>query len=284
MNPKVKISVDCICDLPRKLQNELNISIMYFYIQTEEGRFQDIAEVNSKGIIEYLEQGKQVRTSIASLEEYEEYFKSIKEECNVPIIHICAAKYVSHSYEVALQATQQIDDIYIIDSGQLSGGISIMALTAAEMAAAGADYELILKELEIMKDKVCTSFVVDTTQYLYRNQKVNKFIVRLCDIFPLHPILELVDSKMCISGVCIGEMKYNIKGYVRRILKKPQTIDTDIVFIISAGCSTEFIEAIKEEVKKKVNWKQIIVNSSSATVSSNCGPGSFGVLFMRKTG
>ena len=77
MGNNVKISVDCICDLPRKMQKELYLSIMYFYIETEEGRFQDIRELNSEAIIEYLEEGKQAKSSSASMKEYKAHFDSI---------------------------------------------------------------------------------------------------------------------------------------------------------------------------------------------------------------
>lgn len=282
MGNNVKISVDCICDLPRKMWNELNLSIMYFYIETEEGRFQDVCELNSECIIEYLNEGKEAKSSSASMEEYKAHFESIKKEHDGPIIHICIAKYVSDSYGSAIEAAKLIDDVYVVDSGHLSGGMSLMILVAAEMAAAGAGYELILKELEKMREKVCSSFIVNTTEHLYRNGKISKTVVKVSNILSLRPVLCLKDSRMVVSDICIGDIRSCAKTYIKKILKDPETIDSETVFLISAGCSFEFMEFVKEEVKKIVKWKKIIVNTASATVTSNCGPGTFGVLFARK--
>ena len=66
------------------------------------------------------------------------------------------------------------------------------------------------------------------------------------------------------------------------MLKKPESIDPEVVFLISAGCSYEYLESIKKEIQKYIKCQRLIVNTASATVTSNCGPGTFGVLFMRK--
>lgn len=282
MKNKVRISVDCICDLPRKMWDELNLSIMYFYITTEEGRFQDIRELNSDCIIEYLEQGKVAKSGVASVEEYKEHFQKVKKKYGGAIIHISVAQYVSVAYKAATKAAECMEDVYVVDSGQLSGGMSLMILEAAEMAAAGADYELILNEMEVMKKKINTSFIVDSTKYLYRNGKIKKVVMNLCNMFSLHPILRLSNSYMGVSGICMGNSKRCAKAYIKKILKKPETIDTDVVFVVSAGCSYEFINFVKEEIQKRAKWQKIIINTASATVTSNCGSGTFGVLFARK--
>ncbi|MBQ7954507.1 MAG: DegV family EDD domain-containing protein [Lachnospiraceae bacterium] len=282
MKNKVRISVDCICDLPRKMWDELNLSIMYFYITTEEGRFQDIRELNSDCIIEYLEQGKVAKSGAASVEEYKEHFQKVKKKHGGAIIHISVAQYVSGAYKAATKAAECMEDVYVVDSGQLSGGMSLMILEAAEMAAAGADYELILNEMEVMKKKINTSFIVDSTKYLYRNGQIKKVVMNLCNMFSLHPILRLSNSHMGVSGICMGNSKRCAKAYIKKILKKPETIDTDVVFVVSAGCSYEFINFVKEEIQKRAKWQKIIINTASATITSNCGSGTFGVLFARK--
>ena len=157
-----------------------------------------------------------------------------------------------------------------------------MVLAAAEMAAAGADCELILEELESMKEKVCSSFIVDSTEHLYRNGKVSKTVVNISKIFSLRPVLYLKDSRMVVSDICIGDSRNCAKSYIRKILKDSDTINPETVFLISAGCSYEFLIFVKEEIQKRVKWKNIIVNTASATVTSNCGPGTFGILFARK--
>lgn len=280
---KVIISVDCICDLPRKMWQELDVNMMHFYITTEEGRFRDIFELNAECIIDYLEKGKEASSSSAPAEEYKAHFLDLKKRYkNSIIIHISAAKNVSESYNTASEVAKTMEDVYIIDSGQLSGGMCFMAMTASEMAKAGADYELIISELNRMREKISTSFIVDNTSHLYRNGKIKKNVMKICTMFSLHPILKLTDSSMKAASLCIGKPNFYAKTYVRKMLKKPESIDPEVVFLISAGCSYEYLESIKKEIQKYIKCQRLIVNTASATVTSNCGPGTFGVLFMRK--
>lgn len=282
MTNRVRISVDCVCDLPRRMWEELELSIMFFYITTEEGRFRDIEEVNSENMVEYLEQGKRAHSRCASAEEYKQHFLNIRKEHDGPIIHICIARYVSGSYDSACEAAENMENVWVVDSGHLSGGMSLMVISAAEMAKAGAGCELILQELEDMRNRVCTSFVVDSTDCLYTNGKISGKIDTFCKTFSLHPVLKLKDSRMGAAGICIGNMKRYARSYIRKVLKHPETIDTDMVFIVNAGCSYEFMSFVKEEIQKRVKWKRLIICSASATVTCNCGAGTFGVLYTRK--
>lgn len=279
----VMISTDCVSDLTEEILDKYKIPLMYYYVKTEEARFQDTREMTSDNLIEYMEQdGKRAYTSSASVEEYREFFSGLLEKTNAPIIHICMAQNVSNGYATALEASAQMERIHVVDSGHLSGGMGLMVLTAADMALRGAGCELILAEMERMRDKVSSSFIVNSTECLYRNGKIGRGIDTLCSIFSLHPILELQESHMRPAGLSIGSGKRYARAYLRWALKKSDNIVTDVVFLITAGCSYEFQQFLKEELEKRVKWKRVIVNEASATISCNCGSGAFGVLFVRK--
>lgn len=279
---KVLISTDCISDLPVDIQKEYGIPMMYCYVQTEEARFQDINEITSDNLLEYMQQGKDAYSCVASEEEYRTYFSELRKKHAGPIIHISTARYVSKGYRVAATVADKLENVYVVDSGQLSGGLGILVMKAADMARKGAVCELILQELERMKEKVSTTFVVDSTSALYRNKRINKRIFQICDLLNIHPILLLKNSKMRSSGISFGNKKRFVKTYLARVLNHQDTIDKEVAFIVSVGCSYEMQQFIKEEVEKKVQFKKLIVTTASATIASNCGAGTFGVLFMRK--
>lgn len=281
---KVLVSTDCVSDLTKELQEKYEIPVMYYYVRTEEARFQDTNEMTSDDLIEYIElDGKKAYSGCASAEEYKEYFENLKNRtgCSV-IIHICMAKDVSDAFDTAGDAAKSVGQVYVVDSGHLSGGMGIMVLAAADMARRGASCEIILKELERMKRKISSSFIVDSTDYLYRNGRINKNVAALCKALSLHPILKLKDSKMMPAGICMGNQKRLARVYIRWALRKKEKIVPDIVFLITAGCSYEFQQFLKKEIEKRVKWKKIIVNTASATISCNCGSGAFGVLFLTR--
>lgn len=279
----VLISTDCVCDLPNELRQKYHIPMMHYYIHTEEARFQDNLEMISADLFEYMdEDGKRTHSSCASKEEYRLFFAELRKATTKPIIHICMAKNVSAAYATASEAAAEMEEVYVVDSGHLSGGMGIMVLTAAEMAERGAVCEVIIAEMESLKNQVSSSFVVNSTECLRRNGKLNKRISSFCEFFRIHPVLKLKDSSMKPAGIKFGSRYTFARSYIRSTLRKKEKIVTDIVFLITAGCSYEYQNFLKEEISKSIKWKQIIVNEASATISCNCGAGAFGILFVRK--
>lgn len=279
----VLVSTDCVSDLTKELQKRYRIPVMHYYVQTEEARFQDVTEMASDDLIEYIEvDGKEAYSSPAPVEEYKQFFEEIQNGTGREVIHICMAKYVSDAYQRAGEAAQDMEQVHVVDSGHLSGGMGIMVLIAADMAERGAPCEVILQELERLKKKVSTSFIVDSTECLYRNGKMKKGIARFLDRFSLHPILELSDSRMRVTGICVGKSQSFARSYIRWVLREKKEIVPDVVFLITAGCSYEFQQFLRKEIEKRIPWKKIIVNTASATISCNCGSKAFGVLFVKK--
>ncbi|MGN0291975.1 MAG: DegV family protein [Lachnospiraceae bacterium] len=279
----VLVSTDCVSDLTPELQERYQIPVMYYYIHTEEARFQDTIEITSDNLVEYMEvDGKRAYSSCASVEEYRTFFEKQMKKTKGEIIHICVAKHVSDAWETATEAAKDLERVHVVNSGHLSGGMGIMVLAAADMAECGAPCEVILEELVRLKDKISTSFIVDSTECLYRNGKIGRRIALFCENLLLHPILKLSKSRMKVAGICIGSRQYFAKTYIRHMLRDKKTIVPDIVFLITAGCSYEFEQFLRREIEKQVPWKRVIVNTASATISCNCGSGAFGVLFLRK--
>ncbi len=283
MQERVLISTDCVSDLTPELQKRYEISVMYYYVVTEEGRYQDTREMNSDNLIEYLEkEKKEAFSDVASIEEYKSYFEGLKEKNLGPVIHICMARYVSSAYNVALEAAARLKDVYVVDSGHLSGGMGISVLAAADMAQRGATASIILKELKWLGKHTSSSFIVGSTSGLYRNERISKGLDWFCRFFSLHPILKLKNSKMVLAGIGVGNQRTFTKMYIRWVLRNHKNIIPEVVFLISAGCSYEYQEFIKRELQRRFLFKKIIINSASAAISANCGAGAFGLLFLRK--
>ncbi len=72
------------------------------------------------------------------------------------------------------------------------------------------------------------------------------------------------------------------RRYVKKLFHTEKEIDTSVIFLTYAGCTVRQIEEITEEVKKYAAFDRVILQKASATVSSNCGVGTFGLMFARK--
>ncbi len=279
---KIHITTDCVCDLPKELLEHYNIGTMYCYVHTDHGRFCDINEITSDNLLEYLSNSEgKAKSQVATVEEFETFFSdalSIGEQ----VIHISTAQKTGNGFKAASMAAQGFGNVTVVDSGHLSSGLGLMVLCAAHLAKKGYYVEEILKELEKMKQKVSTSFVVPSAESLYRNGKISYNIMKVCGTLDLHLVLSLKKSKLVLTGIKSGNMKRVYLEYIKEQFKGKKNIDTRLLFITYAGCTSRQLHEFKKEVEKYQKFDRIIFQKASATISSNCGLGTMGVLYIKK--
>ena len=278
----VMISTDSVCDLPEDLVEKYQIAVMPFRLHTEGGEFLDGIEAEADGIISYMsEMGKHVRSVSPDVAEYEEFFAEQLTGSQY-IIHITTAKNASEGYANAEEASKTFDNVIVVDSGHLSSGMGLIVLRAAECAAEGLSVDAIINKIADMKRRTKTSFIVESTEYLARSGRIAPRINELCKVLMLHPVLVLRKSSIDIGAIRIGTKDHVRKKYIDSIFNVMGTIDTRILFITYAGLTREELEDIKKQVQKKVSFQNIICQKASSAISTHCGPGTFGLLFMMR--
>ena len=157
-----------------------------------------------------------------------------------------------------------------------------MVLSAAECAEAGMSAENVVSELEQMKNKVKTSFIVDSTEYLARSGRVSEKVNSICKTLMIHPVIVLKNSYMKVGAVRIGTKQFVWRKYIESVLSSIHNIDKRMIFITYAGLSNEDLKEIEELLQKKGKFENVIYQKASPAISANCGPGTFGVLYRLK--
>ena len=283
-NKKVGILAECVCDLPKEMIKELGVDIMYFLIETETGIFTDTDEITAENVISHLESGgmksKSGPPSVdVFVKAYEDGLKKYDE-----LIHITISSNISVSHSNAVQAVEKLgnnkEKIHIFDSGHLSSGLGFLVIRAAELANNGHSADDILKALEKLKPLIYTSFMTYNADYLARNGLVPSYVQKLCRAFNVHPVLCMRDGKIKLLTVFFGDYEKACRRYIKRMLNSERHIDTKCAFVTHVGCSVKLLKAIRAEADKHCVFKNFRVTNASATISSNCGPGTFGILFM----
>lgn len=278
----VMISTDSVCDLPKQLAEKHQIAVMPYRVVTEGGEFLDGVETEPDGILSYIgEKRKRVQSEAPEVPDYEEFFAEqlTKAQC---IIHITMAKHVSQGYERALEASKTFDNVFVVDSGHLSSGMGLMVLRVAEKAAAGMSVADIVNEMESLKSRVKTSFIVNSTEYLARVGRISSKVNTICKAFMIHPVIILKNSSMKVGAIRIGTRDYAWKKYIVSTLNAIHKVDKKTIFITYAGLTNEELKEIEEQVKSLGDFENIIYQKASPAISANCGPGTFGLLFMLK--
>lgn len=279
---KVAITADCICDLPKELLDKYQIRLMYCYVHTREGRFCDLFEVSSDSLLNYLQtEGNYAHSSTADPAEYEYFFADNLERAQ-HVIHITATSDLSGAYPNASQASRSFGNVTVYDSGHISSGHGLVVLYAAYLAEEGKDVQEICEALDEYKELVNSNFLVPSTAALCRNGKVSNMVDRVCSTLNLHPVLRMSQNQLKLWKIEAGNMKNAQRRYVKQLLRHSRQIDTRLLFLTYAGCSVHQVEEILAEVEKYVHFDKVITQKASATVSSNCGVGVFGLMYVKK--
>ncbi len=277
----ILITTDSVCDLPETLVKELGISVCPYYVCTEEGRFLDGQELNADELLEHLAKGRKGYSQPPEVEDYERFFaEKLTEAQNV--IHITMAKHVSAGYQNALEAAKSFDNVTVIDSGHLSSSMGLAVLHAACLAERHATKAEIAAAVRRMEQFISSAFIINDTHMMCRSGRISKRIQILCDALLLHPILVLKRSRMVVNGVEMGSFANVVKKYIRKVLQETRTIDRSMLFITYSGLDREKLQYIQNMVQQYCSFDQVYLQKASAAVACNCGPGSFGLLFMRK--
>ena len=280
----VLISTDCVADVPAEFVKKYNIGIIYYTIKTDSGEFRDTDEITAANIMEYLAGGtKKALSVIPSLEDYRTFFEKSLTEYD-RIIHISISRGVSQACDNAETACRQLGEkgsrIKVIDSRHLSSGQGLLVIEAGKLISQGKTWEETAEYVKELVPRVSTSFLSYNADYLYYNDKVSKFIMNLCNIFQLHPVLGMKDGRLTVTGFHMGKYELAKKKYINKVTGNVKGIRKDLGFITYAGCTSKMLDDVMEKVQAKVGFDRLYEQPASATISCNCGPNTFGVLYI----
>jgi DegV family protein with EDD domain len=277
----VLVTTDSVCDLPSSLRAKFGISVCPYYVCTDGGRFLDEQELNPDELLIHIMEGRRGSSQPPEVEDYERFFaEKLTEAQN--IIHISMAKHVSAGYQNACEAAKSFENVTVIDSGHLSSSMGLVVLCAAYMAEHHAGKEDIIEAVNRMERFISSAFLINDTQLLRQSGRISKQIQVLCDSLLLHPVFVLKKSKMVVGGMKMGGFTRTAKSYVRQLLLDTRNIDKRILFITYCGMDEKKLEYIQELVRQYCPFERVYLKRASSAIACNCGPGSFGLLFMRR--
>lgn len=277
----ILVTTDSVCDLPESLKKEFGISVCPYYVCTDEGRFLDEQELNPDELLAHIAEGRKGCSQPPDVEDYERFFaEKLTEAQNV--IHITMAKHVSEGYQNALEAAKSFENVTVIDSGHLSSSMGLTVLCAAYMAEHHAAKEDILDSVKRMECFISSAFIINSTHIMCQSGRIPKHIEVLCDALLLHPVLVLKKSRMVVSRVETGNFLHAAKKYIKRTLQDAKNIDRRILFITYSGMDEKKLQYIQNLVRQYCPFERVYLQKASSSIASNCGPGSFGLLFMRR--
>lgn len=277
---KVKITADSTCDLSQELLDKYGISLIPLYVVKGEESLRDGIEIVPQDIYDYVEKGGVCKTSAVNVAEYTAIFSEYKQGYDA-LIHINISSEFSACYQNAQLAATELENVYVVDSRNLSTGSGHLVIDAAIMAAQGMAPADIVTALNRLAEKVEASFVIDTLKYLHRGGRCSAVTALGANLLKLKPCIEVINGKMEVGKKYRGNIEKVIQQYITDRLIEREDIDYKRIFITTTG-SDEMANAAAEQVKQLGPWEDVIITKAGCTVSNHCGPNTLGILFYRK--
>lgn len=281
----VKIISDSTCDLSPELATKYDIDILPLHILLGEDEFEDGKTITPEQIFKWADEHKTTpKTSAPSLEEAIELFRPYVEEKR-EIVCFSISSSMSTSGNVMRLAAEELEAsalITVIDSANLSTGIGHLVVEAAIMAKNGKTAAEISAAMEELKPLVRASFIVDTLIYLYRGGRCNAVAAMAGSVLKLHPKIVVENGAMDASKKYRGKLATVILSYVKDMEEALKKARPDRVFITHSGCDTEIVNAVRSYLESLGVFQEILETRAGGVVSSHCGPGTLGVLFIAK--
>lgn len=279
----VSIIADSTCDLSEELLERYHIDTFPLHIHLGEKEYLDGVNITPEDIYSWSDENKATpKTSAISPLEAQECLKKHLATAQ-EVICFCISEEMSSCSSVMNMAAIEIgmeNRVFVIDSASLSTGIGLQIIEAAIMAEEGMTGKQIVDRVKEIQPFVRASFVVDTLTYLYRGGRCSGLAAMAGSTFKLHPYISVIDGKMKPGKKYRGRMEKVIGDYVRDLKPALANAQPERVFITHSGCEEKIINLVKKELEELHHFHEILVTRAGSVISSHCGPGTLGVLFI----
>ena len=278
----IKITSDSTCDLSAEQLQQHNIQLLPLCISMGDKLLRDGVEITPDDIYAHVDAGGDIcTTSALNFTDYSDCFTPLSQEYDA-VIHINISAEFSSCYQNAVLASQEFDNVYVVDSRNLSTGHGHVVLRAAELAESGTDVKDIVAELNNFTAKVDASSILSRLDYMKKGGRCSSVVALGANLLHLRPCIEVVNGKMQVGKKYRGSFEKCVDQYIRDRLAHPENLDLSRIFITHSGVSDGALETARRAVEDCASFQEILVTRAGCTVSSHCGPGTLGILFLHK--
>jgi DegV family protein with EDD domain len=284
MERKIILSSDSTCDLTKELRDRYNVEIYPYHIILEDKDYLDNVTITPKDVYDaYFDRKVLPKTAAINSYDYEQYFRQWTDK-GIDVIHFTLGGALTASYKNCLEAARRIGEhVYVIDSFNLSTGIGLLVIKAAEMIAEGLETEEIKERIERLRGKVHTSFILDTLKFMHAGGRCSGVVALSAGVLNLKPciVVDNTSGSMSVGKKYRGNLKKVLKHYVEDTLEQYPALDLSRIFITYSSLEDmSYVETVRKAIEKHADFNEIHVTVASTTIACHCGPNCLGILFM----
>lgn len=279
---KIKFTSDSTCDLSQEQIERYDITILPLAVSMGGKDYRDGVDIKPADIYAHVDGGGDLpKTAANNAAQYQECWAQYAEAYDA-VIHLNISAEFSSCYQNACLAAQEFDNVHVVDSRNLSTGHGLLVLKGIELAEQGMAAADIAQALREAVDKVDASFILDQLEYLAKGGRCSSVVALGANLLKLKPCIDVKSGKMGVGKKYRGAYDKCLKQYVADRLQGRTDLDLSRVFVTHSGIDEDLVQIAVDTVKALQPFRELTVTTAGCTVSSHCGPGTLGVLFMTK--
>jgi len=279
---KIKIMSDSTCDLNQELLEKHDITLAPLTVVKGNDQFKDGVTITPSDIFAHVAAGGDLcSTAAVSIGEYADLFEQYAADYD-GILHINLGSGFSACYQNACLAAEDFPNVRCIDSQNLSTGQGLVVLEACRLAQEMEDLDAMADALRTYANKVEASFLVDKLDYLVKGGRCSSAAALGANLLNLKPCIEVKNGKMSVGKKYRGNYAKCLNSYAKDRLADREDVDRSTIFITRTRVSEESLTAARDAVSAYGSFATVYESTAGSTISCHCGPGTLGILFVRK--
>ncbi len=277
----IRIAVDSACDIPKHYITENDIAVLPYHINFGDEEYIDGETITRAQLYKKVEEtGVMPKTSAIAPALFSDFFADLLKESDA-VIYISLGSHFSSACQNATLAASEFEGVHVVDSGALSSGEALVLLHAIALRESGMEAAAIAEECREYAKRCDSSFVLDRLDFMHKGGRCSGVTALGANILGIKPCLGITDGALGVDKKYRGKLKVVVSKYIRERLEGVE-VDPKHVFLTDAGVDKEVWEAAHETLQELGRFDEIIKADAGCVISSHCGPGTLGILFVKK--
>ena len=277
---KTRIIVDSTADLMPEIKERVNVVPLTVKFGDEE--FIDGVTIDNKTFYEKLiESDSLPTTSQATPDAFMTEFEKAKEACEAAVVITLSSKF-SGTYQSAMIAAEEYENIYVVDSSSVAMGGGILIELALRLLDEGKNAEEIAKILEEEKQKIVIVALLDTLEYLKKGGRISKAVAFAGGVLNIKPVISVTDGEISMLGKARGSKMGN--NLLVQEIEKAGGIDfSKPVLLGYSGLSDVILNKYIEDSRHiwEGNLEEVRYTTVGSVIGTHIGPGAVVVAFFK---
>ncbi len=271
----IKIVTDSTSDLPQELAEELGIKIIPLYVLFGNETYRDRVNITEDEFYEKLLNGPvHPTTSQPSPQDFAELYSELSKDAD-GIISVHISSKLSGTCNSAYQAREMVKTkcpIEVIDSNNVSMGLGLVAIRAAELAGSGKDFKQVVEETKLTVSKISVWAMFDTLKYLAKGGRVGKAKALMGSVLNIKPVLAVKDGEM-VPATKARSREKGVDLLYDYVSKFEHIEDLAIMYTTTL----DEAEALADRMGAKFERDRIKIGRLGPALGVHAGPGTLGV-------